>query len=442
MQSIHFIGIGGIGMSSLARYYIAKGWRVTGSDVQDSDIIAQLKKIDVDVAIGHRALNIPEKADRVVHSAAIQNENPELEQARLLGIQTLRYAEALGELTRQYITVAVAGAHGKSTTTALLSLMLIAGGLDPTVIIGTQLKEFGGTNFRLGKSRYLVIEADEYDRSFLHYYPTIAIVTNIDREHLDTYGSLEQIVEMFAKFFNNVSNVGTLVVNGKDENIKKAIGKRPVIVFGNAKFKKWPLKISGVFNQLNAEAAYLAAHQLGVSRAMAQKAVAAYHGSWRRMEPLIPKRKFIFRQGSDRSRSPTAVGQKFFSDYAHHPTEIRATINAFQERFPRKKIVIVFQAHQLDRLNRLFDDFVGAFDMAHFLILLPEYRVAGRESSGVKTTKDLHRAIVDRSVVPVQFVSSIGRALVASKITNSVVVFMGAGDIDAQVRKYFRSKLF
>ena len=443
MKKVHFIGIGGIGMSALAQYYLAKGWQVSGSDLAESEMTEKLKKAGIEISLGHRALNLLEKVDRVIYSAAVGEDNAEMEQARVLGCEIISYAQALGELTRQYITLAVSGAHGKSTTTALLSLMLIKAELDPTVIIGTRLKEFEGNNFRLGRSRYLVIEADEYNKSFLNFYPTIAVVTNIDKEHLDTYGDLQGVIAAFAQYFKNIPSLGTLIVNGKDKNTEAAVGEWrggglsdvgcQMMRYGLKK-NNWKMKIPGEFNQLNAEAAWQAAKILGVAKPTAQKAVAGYSGSWRRMEELTPKRAAL-RQ---------VQGLRFFSDYAHHPTEIKATTMALKEKFPGKKLTVIFQPHQLKRLNNLFDDFVTAFDQCDRLILLPAYQVAGRETGGQKTAKDLFITIKQRNQKNNCFyLQNFSRTIkLIKQFPNSVVVFMGAGDIDNEVRNYFKSKLF
>lgn len=428
-RRVHFIGIGGIGMSSLAQYFLAKGWQVSGSDLVESEMLTKLKKSGVEIFIGHKAVNLLEKVDRVIFSAAIKDDNPELEQARILESEVISYAQALGELTRQYITIAVSGAHGKSTTTALLSLMLIEAGLDPTVIIGTRLKEFEGGNFRLGQSRYLVIEADEYNKSFLNFFPTVAVITNIDKEHLDTYGDLAGVINNFAKYFKNVASVGALIINAKDENSNEALkiwsGQTKTIKYGTRKINSWPIKIPGDFNQLNAEAAWQAAKLLGVEKFAAEKAINNYSGSWRRMEALAPK--------TSNKRQP------FFTDYAHHPTEIKATIKTLKEAFPKKKLVVVFQPHQLERLNYLFNDFISAFDGADKLILMPAYQVAGRETSSQKTAKDLFNITKKDGVYYLKNFTQVVK--LTREFPNSVVVFMGAGDIDNEVRKFFKSKL-
>ena len=279
-EKIHFVGIGGIGVSSLARYYLAKGARLSGSDLTESDLVRELAAEGVIMRIGHHSDNLLRDVSRVIYSAAAKEDNPELKEARRRGLPCMTYAEALGELTKQYITIGVSGAHGKSTTTALLSLMLVHAGLDPTVIIGTRLAEFAGRNVCIGKSRYLVIEADEWNKSFFHYAPQVAIITNVDAEHLDTYKNLAGVIKAFNKYVTGLPKEATIVVNAQDKNTIAAIKgcKRTVIKFNekNKRTPKWPLEVAGQFNQLNAEAAYRAAAVLGVTRKDAAEAVAKF----------------------------------------------------------------------------------------------------------------------------------------------------------------------
>lgn len=449
---VHFIGIGGIGVSALARFYLAKKWQVSGSDIASSEITEALQSEGVKIFIGQRSSNINHGLDLVIYSAAVKENNPELLEARQFNISALSYAEALGQLTKQYITIAVSGSHGKSTTTSLLSLMLIKAGLDPTVIVGTRLKEFKGSNFRLGKSRYLIIEADEWNRSFWHYHPAIAVITNVDKEHLDTYKNLSGVISGFNHYLKNIPKGATAIVNYQDKNSVEAVkGCKCKIVFYNANKKYlhleappsgakwWPLKIPGNFNQLNTEAAWQVAKLLGVKKKEAMEAVSKYLGSWRRMEPLS-------------TPSLITEGEKikgtFYSDYAHHPSEIRATISATKEKHAEKKLLVIFQAHQIERLNNLFDDFVSCFEGVDELGILPVYEVAGREMDGNKKTAkdlymDLQKRFEDKKAMPT------GRQVFYLKdfsevfklIHGQVVVFMGAGDIDKEVRKYFTSKL-
>ena len=228
-MNIHFIGIGGIGVSALAKYYLEKGHKVSGSDLVSSEIIESLKKRGVKIHIGpHLTRNVLVKIDLVVYSPAVQTNNPELKQARKLGIKCLSYPEALGELTKKHFTIAISGTHGKSTTTCMIGLLLTKAGLDPTVIVGTKIKEFaphqkngGGSNCRVGKSQYLVIEADEHFASFLNYWPKIIVLTNIEADHLDYYKNLGNILKTFKKYIGHLPENGVLVVNKDDKNISK-----------------------------------------------------------------------------------------------------------------------------------------------------------------------------------------------------------------------------
>jgi len=430
-MKIHFIGVGGIGISALAGYYLAKNWQVSGSDLEMSEITRDLKKQGAKIMPGHRALNLPEGVDRVIYSAAVPDDNPELVQARALGIPALSYAEELGELTKQYLTIAVSGAHGKSTTTAMLALMMIEGGLDPTVIIGTRLKEFNGSNFRLGKSRYLVIEADEWNRSFLHYHPTILVLTNIDKEHLDTYGDLEGVLQTFSRYFQNIAPGGVIIVNENDRPTARALRLKKqaakIVFYGRG---VWPLKIPGEYNQLNAEAAWQAAKFLGVPRETAKDALKNYKGSWRRLEPLVP-------------RSPAKIWRQFvfFSDYGHHPTEIKVTLAGLKEKFPSRPLFLVFQPHQRERLTDLFADFSRSFREADGLVLLPVYQVAGREGGGGKTAADLYQAV--KKPKAKFYLPNLKKSLnIIKNFRAAVVVLMGAGNIQREISQYFKSKLF
>lgn len=435
-MKIHFIGIGGIGVSALARYYLAQGWKVSGSDLTVSEITNSLKLAGIQVKIGHKPVNLPIKADLVIYSTACSQNNPEFKKALNLKIPVLSYAEAIGELTKKYFTVAVSGAHGKSTTTAMVSLMMVRAGLDPTVIIGTKLKEFGGSNFRHGKSRYLVLEADEWNRSFLHYYPNILVLTNIDKEHLDTYKNLQGVIKTFSDYFQNIVPGGKIIVNGSDKNIKAALNLKKImadIIFYNK--GQWRLEIPGEYNQFNAEAAWQAVRLLGISRKIAVEVLRKYKGSWRRAEPLELKR-------DDKNWR----GYKFFSDYAHHPSEIKASISGFKEMFPDKPLAIIFQPHQIKRLTDLFGDFVSSFKEADVLAFLPVYQVAGREfdkREKTKNSKDLFASIKktgqpDKVFYLQEFQESFN---ILKSYPGAVVVFMGAGDIDREVRKWFVSKL-
>ena len=416
MKKIYFIGIGGIGISALARYFLSQNWQISGSDNCDSEIIGDLKKLGVRITIGVNPKNIKGNISLVVYTAAIRSDHAEFKQAKLLGIETKSYAEVLGELTKKYWTIAISGSHGKSTTTALISLILIKAGFDPTVIIGTKLKEFGGSNFRLGQSKYLVIEADEWNKSFLNYSPQMVVLTNIDKEHLDTYGTEAGVVKTFSEYINHLPKSGIVIANWQDKNSRKvAESKKCRVVFYNKnKMPCHKLKIFGVHNQLNAEAAWQVAKVLGVKKNIAAKALWEYKGAWRRLEKLKPN---------------------IYSDYAHHPTEIKATLAALRQKYPKQKITCVLEPHQADRLTRLFTDFKDAFYGADKIILVPTYKPKGRELlTNEKTSLDLYKAIKNKYNASYCDSFEEVKKHIAISNKNNVFVFMSAGDLDNWLR--------
>ena len=325
------------------------------------------------------------------------------------------YAQALADLNKQYKTLAISGAHGKSTTTALLSLVLIKAGLDPTVIIGTKLKEFGGStnspqgsNFRNGKGDYLILEADEYQGSFLNYSPFAAIITNIDREHLDYYKNLRNIKNAFLKFISNIQPNGILVVNKDDKNLYSLKNKIQKIAKKNSLKLFWygirvnprinprlsaSLKIVGEHNLSNALAVYTLAKALKIKDKDIFSAIDSYRGTWRRMEY-----KGTFKVRSQKS----VVNCQVYDDYAHHPTEIKATLAAIAQKWPKTALICVFQPHQAKRLASLFKDFTAAFDKANALIILDIFKVAGRDNQNKMShninSKKLAEAIKNRVI--------------------------------------------
>jgi UDP-N-acetylmuramate--alanine ligase len=389
---VHIIGIGGIGTSALARWFLSQNYIVSGSDASSSEITSDLKKQGVRIFIGHKLKNLPGDANLAIFSAAIPPGNPEIKQAGKLGIPVKSYAEILGKLSRKYKTFCVAGAHGKSTTTALLSLVLIEAGFDPTVIVGAKLKEFGGSagspqsnNFHKGKGNYLVLEADEYNASFLNYSPFAAIILNIDREHLDFYKNLTNVKKSFLKFISNVQSGGILVLNKDDKNLSGLKNKIQKIAKKNNLKLFWysiginqhiyqrisaSLKIPGEHNVSNALGVYTLAKALGIKDKIIFSSLSRYRGAWRRME---------YRGNLKSQISNLKI--PVYDDYAHHPTEIRATLAGIAQKWPKTALICVFQPHQAKRLSLLFKDFMGAFDGANYLVLLPIYQVQGRDSS-------------------------------------------------------------
>lgn len=408
-------------MSALARYFLSQHWQINGSDNCNTEIIDDLRKIGINITIGVNSKNIKKGIDLVIYTAAVKSDHAELKQAEALGIETKSYAETLGDLTKKYWTIAVSGSHGKSTTTSMLSLILIKNGFDPTVIVGTKLREFSppasGSNFRAGKSNYLVIEADEWNKSFLNYRPKIIVLTNIDKEHLDTYGTETGVVKTFSKYISHLPKDGILIADWQDKNSRKVAlsSGRKVVFYNKDEFPSHKLRVTGRHNQLNAEAAWQAAKTLGVKKSIADLALASYQGAWRRLEKLKPN---------------------IYSDYAHHPAEIKATLDALRQKHPKQKIICIFQPHQADRLTRLFSDFKNAFAEADKVILLPVYKPKGRELlANEKTSLDLYKAIKNR--YDVSYCNSFEEIKKHLDVSNqkNALVFMSAGDLDSWLRK-------
>ncbi|MCK4781912.1 UDP-N-acetylmuramate--L-alanine ligase [Candidatus Parcubacteria bacterium] len=426
---VHLIGIGGIGVSALAQYYLAKGREVSGSDLARSEITDLLDKKGAEVFIGQKAKNISQDIDLVVYSPAVQEDNPELKQARKLGIKCQTYPEALGDLTKKHFTIAVAGTHGKSTTSSMLAMVLIKAGLDPTVIIGTKLKEFGNSNFRIGKSKYLIIEACEYEESFLNYLPKIIVLTNIEADHLDYFKNLKNVLKAFRKFIKRLSKNGVLVINEDDKNIFKILDSRGQVKFYSIKDKESQkleriLKVPGEHNVYNALAALTVARILKVPDKTFFKALSGYKGCWRRFEI----KKLVIGH-----RSLVIV-----SDYAHHPTEVKATLKAGREKFLNKKIWCVFQPHQYHRTYHLFPDFVKVFSQAleenwiDNLIIADIYDVAGREDKKTKgkvSSEKLIKAIKNNKAIYIPSIKKVENYLKNNIKKGEVVIIMGAGDI-------------
>ena len=399
-MKIHLIGIGGIGVSALAQYYLSKGHQVSGSDLVASEITDFLKQKGVQINIGNSAKNIEKDFDSVVLSPAVKSDNAEYQQAKKFGIKTQSYPEALGELTKEFYTIAVAGAHGKSTTTAMIALVLTKAGLDPTVVVGTKVKEFGGSNFRAGKSKFLVIEACEYDDSFLHYLPKIIVVTNIDKEHLDYFKTFANVKKAFRDFVAKLPKDGFLVNKYPAKEIKKV---------------KNILKVPGMHNVFNATLALQVARILVIPDKITINALAEFNGTWRRFEE-IKNSKY-----------------KIISDYGHHPNEISATLKAAREKFPKNKIWCIFQPHQHQRTFYLFNDFVKTFREAKVdnIIITDIYDVAGRETKKINSevSSEILVKKINRKNVSYLPVDELEKYIKKNAKRGDIVLIMGAGDI-------------
>ncbi len=374
MQKIHFVGIGGIGISAIACIYKQKGWNVSGSDQEQSEITDSLKKMGINVFIGHKASNLSSDTSLVVYSEAVQKTNQELQQAKKLKIKCLSGAQALASLAKDYFLIAISGMHGKSTTSSMIAKILIKAKLDPTFIIGTK------PGSRLGKSKYLIIEADDYKAKFLNYYPDILVLTNIDEEHLDCLKNLSNIIKIFKQYVSQVKQ--KIIANKDNANIAKLLKNNKKTIFFSfgakkdvEKLKK-VLKVPGQHNISNALAALNTAREVGINDRVSFKALSEFKGIWRR-----------FQESSLKIKNQKL---KIISDYAHHPTEIKATLQALKEKYPNKRIFIIFQPHQYQRTFYLFNDFVKTFQQAkenfgiYKVIITNIYSVKGRESQAIK----------------------------------------------------------
>ncbi len=433
-MKVHLIGVGGIGVSALAQYYLSKGHQVSGSDLIESETTNFLKKKGIKISTSNSAKNIKKDTNLVIYSPAVKKNNPEFKKAKSLKIKILSYPEALGELTKEYYTIAIAGAHGKSTTTAMIGLVLAEAGLDPTVIVGTKVKGFDlssaeGNNFRLGQSKILVIEACEYDSSFLYYCPKITVITNVDKEHLDYFKTFANVIRAFKKFINKLPEDGYLVYNSDDKNIpieKNSTHKKiGYSLESNEAVKiKRAIKIPGQHNVSNALATFKVAKILEIPDIISFRVFSDFTGTWRRFE----------------EKNSRIKGLKIISDYGHHPNEILATLGAARQKYKKETIWCVFQPHQHQRTRYLFNDFIKVFRKvsADKIIITDIYDVAGRETkskSGGINSKKLVSKIKKNSVIYCEK-GKLEKFIKESRELPDVLMIMGAGDIYELVDKF------
>ena len=444
IETIHFVGIGGAGMCGIAEVLANQGYKVTGSDIKASAVTERLVGLGVIVYIGHNASNI-DHADVVVVSSAIDKTNPEIQAALAARLPVVRRADMLGELMRYRHSIAVAGAHGKTTTTSMLTMMLTEAGLDPTYVIGGKLNA-SGKNAALGQSRYLVAEADESDASFLSLRPMAAIVTNIDEDHMDTYeGSFEKLKQAYIQFLHNMPFYGLAVVCGDDDELYGMIDDiaRPVLTFGlkehndvqavdlvvdgtrthftvlrkNREPLKLTLNIPGEHNVYNALAAITLATDEGVDDDAIVRAVSKFAGVGRRFE-----------QQADVAVDGGNV--LLIDDYGHHPAEVSATIKAARQSYPDRRLVVMFQPHRYSRTRDCFDEFVAVLSGVDELILLDVYS-AGEEPIVGADSKALARSIRLRGEVEPTLVDKGELATTMKRIlrANDLLITQGAGNV-------------
>jgi UDP-N-acetylmuramate--alanine ligase len=418
IKKVHFIGIGGIGVSAIARMMLMEGKKVSGSDRDDSRIIRELKKLGAKIYKGHHAKNVQRparhKPDLVVYTTAIDSANPELKKAKKLKIPTLSYPEILGLISKDKYTIAISGAHGKTTTTAMIAEILIDAKFDPNVIIGSLLKK-QKSNFIAGKSKYFICEACEYKRAFLNLNPKIIVITNIDNDHLDYYKNLKNIQKAFSQFVSKLGKNDFLVYNSQDKNSLPVAKKAKCKIVDYSKIgKDFKGKIPGEHNIKNAQAALAVAKILKIKRENALKSLENFSGTWRRFE----------------YKGKTKNGVLIYDDYAHHPTEIKATLRAGREFFGKRKIWCVFQPHLYSRTKILLEDFARSFRDADEVIITDIY--AARE----KNDKSIHAKSLgekikryNKNVLYLKKFADIEKFLKKKAKDGDVIMTMGAGDI-------------
>ncbi len=447
IKNIHFIGVGGAGMCGIAEVLLNQGYCISGSDLKESDATQRLSKLGAKILIGHHAGNVLD-ADVVVVSSAINEVNPEIIEARGNRIPIVRRAEMLGELMRFRHGIAVAGTHGKTTTTSLVASILAEGGFDPTFVIGGLLNS-AGTNAALGESRYIVAEADESDASFLHLQPMVAVVTNIDADHMETYnGDFGVLKQTFLDFLHNLPFYGLAVLCVDDPVVKEIIldVPRSVVTYGTTdecdyqaknirqeggklRFsvkrpnKKSDLEIflnmPGAHNVLNATAAIAVASEEGVEDIAIQNSLASFQGVGRRFQIYG---EFIVGDGE-----PAML----VDDYGHHPREVAATIAAVRSGWPNRRLLMIYQPHRYTRTRDLYEDFVEVLSKVDQLILLEVYS-AGEEVIAGADGRHLSRSIRNRGVVDPIFVEGVeGVPAVIKDIVRpgDIVITQGAGNI-------------
>jgi UDP-N-acetylmuramate--alanine ligase len=448
INRVHFVGIGGSGMSGIAEVMLSLGYEVQGSDLKRNAPVRRLEGQGASIFIGHDATNIRD-ADAIVVSSAVDESNPEVVAAREARLPVVPRAEMLAELMRFRYSIAVAGTHGKTTTTSLVASVLAEGGLDPTFVIGGRLKS-ANANARLGQGEYLVAEADESDASFVHLKPMLAIVTNIDADHMSTYdGDIEKLRNGFVEFLHNLPFYGLAILCVDDPGINEILADvgRSILTYGvdndadvravNIRFsggtttfdvhrdgRETPLHVSlrlpGLHNVRNALATIAVASELQISDQVVVDALEKFEGIDRRFQCL----------GDVRTRKGKVM---LVDDYGHHPTEIAATLAAARSGWPGKRVVLAFQPHRYSRTRDLLDDFASVLSDADVLVLLEVYP-AGEEAIAGADGRAIARAVRTRGGVEPVFVETLDRlpaVLEGLLEDNDLLLTMGAGDIGA-----------
>lgn len=446
IKVIHFVGIGGAGMCGIAEVLLNQGYRITGSDIKQSTNTQRLESMGAKIFIGHAAANV-DQADVVVYSSAINLKNPEIKKAMSAAKPLIPRAEMLAELMRYRHSIAIAGTHGKTTTTSIVASILAEGGLDPTFVIGGLLNS-AGTNARLGESRYLVAEADESDASFMHLQPMVTVVTNIEADHMGTYGGdFENLKTYFVEFLHNLPFYGLAVLCIDDPTVRELLPRisRPKLTYGfaeDADFRianlvqherithfdvyregrETPLQVTlnmpGKHNALNATAAIVIATDEGIDDSHICAGIEKFSGVGRRFDV----------QGDFEIENGTVM---LIDDYGHHPTEVAATIRALRDGWPNNRLVMIYQPHRFTRTKDLYEDFVEVLSQVDVLLLLEVYSAGEKKIAGADS-RSLCRSIRLRGKVDpvyVQKEADVQAVLDTLVRAGDIVLTQGAGSV-------------
>lgn len=434
-KHIHCIGIGGIGLSGLAQILNEQGHIVSGSDMNASYLLDVMKKKGINIYIGHDANNIDDGTHMVIYSSAIPETNPELAYARKNNIEAITFSEAISDFTRDNYTIAVCGTHGKTTVTSMAALVMVAGKKDPTVVVGSQVKQLNNNNYRQGNGEIFLVEACEYKRNFLRYNPNIIILTNLEAEHLDYYKDLEDYKSAFKEFIEKLPENGYLIANIDDENVRDVIAdqKTHIITFamnntdadytirddkiykGEKEKATLKLSIPGDFNKMNALAAYILGDVLGIKRETIIKTLNNFTGSWRRFDVI-----------------GTYNNVTVVNDYAHHPTAIKSTLKAAREHYPGKKICCIFQPHQYNRTKQFLHEFASSFKQANSVIIPNIYRVRDTKKDVASVSvDDFIKAVQEKGIkaMHLETYEQIKEYIKQNSDSIDIALIMGAGDI-------------
>lgn len=416
-MKVYCIGIGGIGLSALARYYKNKGYEISGSDLNESEIDKDLRNEGINVDIGHNEEHITNDINLVVYTIAISVDNVELLKAKEFGIKCMSYPEALGEITKDFTTISVCGTHGKTTTTAMTYYALKACGINPTIIIGSLLSD-GGTNFIAGDSKYLIVESCEYRRSFLNLNPRHIIVTNIDADHLDYYKDIEDIHDAFQSFANKLDEEGLLVMHSNVSLNTKA----KKIDADCVDRKSIELSVLGEHNQSNAQLVLALLKEFGLNETKIREGLNNFPGTWRRLE----------------YKGKTVNGVIVYDDYGHHPNEIKATLEALRSKYPTPefKLHVFFQPHLHSRTKAFFEEFTDVLKTADFVSVMPIYK-ARLETDLSVSSSDLMDSIIKKGghAETLSSIADMPERIISITESNTIVLNIGAGDAFAELNK-------